>query len=413
MARLLFPDEASRLLYTTGAGNVLIGASGPLAVFSDPAGQIAADLQNPDGTPIANGQVTVGANSLLPDFLGPPDGAETLYVRPFGGALQPIYASSQVRLDVVEDRVAGTARLADANTWVGDQKFTGGFSVARLASTGPLDQTRGRLADAVGSEIALATESGLSSDVNRTGLRRILRRIAAGAGPATMAVALERVTDVTVQSAVRWLQDRIQIVGLLEANSGLSAITPGTTGEAAIQVRDRDGNATFLRRFQGVMDVVNNAYSATVATFFDDGGMEAHGAGLRAVRNFIGEAFASAAFSTTSTGYVALGPTHRFTAPRSGRVWLGIRSGMRPDGAGHVVVACRVFRVSDQVTVFGPDDEHALITGPTANQEVNAGTFVPVNLTPGVQYDARIEVRSSNGVQVTVFRRQVVIIPSL
>lgn len=118
MTRLLFPDEASRLVYRIGSGGQMLGAAGqPVTLYSDPAGTTFADLRAYDGsaTPgaaILNGLVITDGFALLPMFWGP-DGVDTVYANPpAGSSLVPVYARTDDRLDTLAGRltaVEGTA----------------------------------------------------------------------------------------------------------------------------------------------------------------------------------------------------------------------------------------------------------------------------------------------------------------
>lgn len=125
------------------------------------------------------------------------------------------------------------------------------------------------------------------------------------------------------------------------------------------------------------------------------------------------EAFDTTDVGVTSTGYVASGPTRRFLGPDSGRVSIHYRCMVRPDTQGNFAFATvRVFRVSDQVTIFGPSDQHALIHGPTQFGEMHAGMEILVDVTPGVEYDCRFEYRSFNGGACTYRHRYISVTPS-
>ena len=74
MARLVGPDESSRLSYTLHTDNRLGLASGlPVVVFADPGGSVLADILTVDGVPVAAGQRWAGEVTYIIGRL--PDGA--------------------------------------------------------------------------------------------------------------------------------------------------------------------------------------------------------------------------------------------------------------------------------------------------------------------------------------------------
>lgn len=71
--RYLFPSTSSRAVFSDGVGKTV-------TVTTDEAGKVLADIQTTGGVTISGSTLTIGANSLLPDFLGPDD-VKTLYAR--------------------------------------------------------------------------------------------------------------------------------------------------------------------------------------------------------------------------------------------------------------------------------------------------------------------------------------------
>lgn len=108
MARLVGPDDASRLAYGIRKDRLLYATQGLTAtVYSDAAGTILADiLTYPGGSAITGSKLTVSSDSLLPLFQYP-DGVDTVYVSVNGGPVVAVYARTDDRLD------AAVATMAD------------------------------------------------------------------------------------------------------------------------------------------------------------------------------------------------------------------------------------------------------------------------------------------------------------
>lgn len=122
MARLTFPSD--RLVYkaSTFAGSGFASSAGSTAtVYADAAGTTLADVQNLDGSANATATFTVDSTSRLPLFLGPANGADTLYVKIDAGPVTAIYAvtagdiSSAVGTEVTNRQAADTAHVAAVN----------------------------------------------------------------------------------------------------------------------------------------------------------------------------------------------------------------------------------------------------------------------------------------------------------
>jgi hypothetical protein len=90
VARLRYPDDRVAYVYDEPGRPILMPDRTPLPVFTDQACTQPADIQYPDGTQVPSGILRVGPDGLVPEFLGPPDGASTLYTRAAAG--QPVYA---------------------------------------------------------------------------------------------------------------------------------------------------------------------------------------------------------------------------------------------------------------------------------------------------------------------------------
>lgn len=106
MARLVFPDEGSRLVFRmTGSGKPLLSAAAGVAtIYADSAGLTLADIQTVEGVTVVSSTLTVTAASQLPLFLGP-DGVDTVYCSVDGGPLAPVYARNDDRLDSLEAKL--------------------------------------------------------------------------------------------------------------------------------------------------------------------------------------------------------------------------------------------------------------------------------------------------------------------
>lgn len=110
MARLLFPDEGSRLAYRVRGTDLRAVANSTATLYSDAAGTILADVRSYDGTltpgpSIPGSVVTVDAYSRLPLFWGP-DAVDTLYAVIYGGPPAPVTARFDERIDALETQVA-------------------------------------------------------------------------------------------------------------------------------------------------------------------------------------------------------------------------------------------------------------------------------------------------------------------
>lgn len=107
MARLVFPDEASRLVYRINPGGALASAPAASVVFySDAAATVLADVRVHNGTAtagaaLAGSSVTTDAFSRLPLFWGPDNGADTLYAVGSSGPASVVYSRFDDRVDAI------------------------------------------------------------------------------------------------------------------------------------------------------------------------------------------------------------------------------------------------------------------------------------------------------------------------
>lgn len=114
MARLVFPDEGSRLVYSGGASNLYGVAGATVTVYSDAAGTTLANITTyPGGVAIASSTLTVDAYSRIPLFNGP-DGADMVYVSVDDGPVTAVYARADDRFDSL-----GTAAYRSVGTGAG------------------------------------------------------------------------------------------------------------------------------------------------------------------------------------------------------------------------------------------------------------------------------------------------------
>jgi hypothetical protein len=116
MARLLFPDEGSRLVLGRSGTTAMLKAGRPAVFYTDSGATALADIRVYVGTATpgaaySGSQVTIDAYSFLPVFWGP-DGVDTLYVVVDGGPAWPVYARADDRLDALA--AADTTNLATA-----------------------------------------------------------------------------------------------------------------------------------------------------------------------------------------------------------------------------------------------------------------------------------------------------------
>lgn len=107
MARLIGPDEGSRLVQAIDSSKRFTSKAGRPAVFySDANATALADiLTYPGGVPIAGSSVMIDSNSMLP-LIQYPAGVDTLWVVVDGGPAWPVYARADDRLDAVATQTA-------------------------------------------------------------------------------------------------------------------------------------------------------------------------------------------------------------------------------------------------------------------------------------------------------------------
>lgn len=118
MTRLSFPSGENSLVYTiVGGANLKPLPGTSVLVYTDAAHTTLADIRNADGTPTATpGTLLANATSRVPEFLGPDDGTDTLYLLPLGSTIVTrIYAKVQDRLQIYAANAALVATYLNAN----------------------------------------------------------------------------------------------------------------------------------------------------------------------------------------------------------------------------------------------------------------------------------------------------------
>ncbi len=99
MARLIGPDEASRLLYTNSPRQLAsVAQNTAVVMYTDATLTTLADIVAVDGSALPGSSVLVDAYSRLPLFQYP-NGVDTVYCSVGGGPSTPIYARTDDRLD--------------------------------------------------------------------------------------------------------------------------------------------------------------------------------------------------------------------------------------------------------------------------------------------------------------------------
>lgn len=175
MSRLLGPDASGRLAYIP-AGAALGTAAGLTAVvYADAAGTSRADILTYDGTEMSgaaveDSELTIAANSLIPQFWFPAD-VDRVYVSIGGATPVRVDADLDRRIDVLLTPYT----LTDAATIATDASLARHFRVTLGgnrtlgAPTNPVDGMRvvwEFIQDATGSRtITLASAFRLGTDI--------------------------------------------------------------------------------------------------------------------------------------------------------------------------------------------------------------------------------------------------------
>jgi hypothetical protein len=119
MARLLYSDPGSHLVYQLSGRDILSGAGRIGTLYEDAAGTVLADIAtydpatpNTPGAVIGSSQLTVDTTSRLPWFWGPASGQDELWVTVNGGPLTLITSYYDPRIDALAaGSVPGTRQV--------------------------------------------------------------------------------------------------------------------------------------------------------------------------------------------------------------------------------------------------------------------------------------------------------------
>lgn len=169
MSSLTFPDSGSRqVLYSNG--NFASGATAVLYTAQDVT-HLAA-IFHTDSTPITGSALTLDAYGRLPDFLGPTDGTDRLWVVVNGGPPSRVDADYNARIDAVDARVTAVEsggndalllHKAGAETVTGVKTFTTSPAVptpigdSDVAPKAYVDAASGTVASDLGDHVAATT----------------------------------------------------------------------------------------------------------------------------------------------------------------------------------------------------------------------------------------------------------------
>lgn len=101
MARRVFPDEGSRLVYAVANRGLLTHKAGSLIdVYVDSGATVLANITDLSDVPIVGSRLAIDGNSMLPLFKGPDDASDLLYGRVVGSStISPVYARVDDRID--------------------------------------------------------------------------------------------------------------------------------------------------------------------------------------------------------------------------------------------------------------------------------------------------------------------------
>lgn len=182
-------------------------------------------------------------------------------------------------------------------------------------------------------------------------------------------------------------------------------------GGAAVTVTNRDDNtSSYLRRFGTALEVINNAYTASVLAVGDNGTLTLPSgtAALVAQGMRHTQAANDATVSTTSTGYVDLGgPEVQFVAPPSGVVTAFLHAYINGAG-GHY--SAETFDVTGNALVAGATDPAAVVA--VSGAVAASSQYLVSGLIAGRTYRLRPRYRSSTGASVSFLYRRALVIPS-
>lgn len=102
MARLKFPEDRSVYVYGDPGNPLLLPGEIPMSIFLDQAATTLADITTLAGDPLPGSVINIGFDGLIPEFLGPPDGSHSVWVKPLpGGGTYWLGASLTSRMDAL------------------------------------------------------------------------------------------------------------------------------------------------------------------------------------------------------------------------------------------------------------------------------------------------------------------------
>lgn len=375
MARLMFPDEGSRLVYRVDGA--VLGSAANLAVtlYSDAAGAALADLRTEAGAVVPGSALLVDATSRLPIFQGP-DGVDTLYARVSGGPVSPVYARSDDRIDTVKTGaaldapvqwVAGPGTINNSRRNVEHNNATGGFlehaytglnsAVGSVWAIGVGDggptSTNGLLVSmktgASGGGVVLVNQAGTTGplmkaeQLSTTAAVQSLRQVNS---TGTTAPLVEWIADGVPgagQKLTRWITGAITggafgtLVAEVRADNGIFDVTGPTLrkngGKVRVQTADPGGgNAnlshveieplademrTIMRRTVGASE---SYFTYAVATQFDKASLRAAGQATSGSEVFVDAVSWAKSGTAPTVGFLGAAPVVRRTLPAAGVV---------------------------------------------------------------------------------------------
>jgi hypothetical protein len=237
MARLLFPDEGSRLVFrTSGAGKPLLNAAGGIAtVYTTEQAIVLADIQTAEGVTIPGSVLRVGANSQLPLFLGPNE-ADTVWVRVDGGPASPVFARADDRIDALE------------------------LELGRDGAGAVVRSVNGNLPDDVGN-VQIASSGVTDATATERGVILLAGDLGGSAGAPTTPTAVH-VTGAEIVAGIKTFSDKPVVPDESFALSKLTAAAVNSIFDTPFVVRT--GNHTLTEADRGVLQVFDSAANVTL-----------------------------------------------------------------------------------------------------------------------------------------------------
>lgn len=270
MARLIGPDENSRLVYTAVGGN-LRSAAGKSAIFyADSAATTLADIRTEGGAAVSGSTLTVDTYSKLPLFQFP-DGVDVVYAVVNGGPVTPIYARADDRMDAVDARVtaleAGGAGDALVLHKAGVENVTGvkTFTVSPVvpAPSGGTDAAHKTYVDTGDAAVTAAAASDATTKAN-----------------AAQAAAVQRANHTGTQTADTLTDGATNVAMLATERTKLAGVATGATANATdAQLRDRATHTGTqdVATVTGLGNSATRAVGTTVGTVLSPDAVDAKG----------------------------------------------------------------------------------------------------------------------------------------